>query len=233
MGRPHLTLAGPYEFRADDPWLYGAYASELAKKDMPGEEEAKTALAAYSLLGFDMGWLSPKAAAWFRRYTGTTPSGFREVGGEPVSRTISTPVGKIGLVLFPEGPVQGKAPSPDQEQAALAAGRALRDTCALVVGISPWGYVGERDFLPKAAGIYNVLMGGGEGVGFSHSLSDRRPGLVWLRPDTQGRALSVLEIRQLPGKNFVWKENETFRAKLEWLGDDVRPDPAMAKIVGE
>ncbi len=180
-----------------------------------------------------MGWLSPGAAAWFKQSAGATPPGFSEVGAEAVSRVISTPVGKIGVVLFPEGPVQGKGPAPEQEQRALAAGRGLRDQCALVIGISPWGYVGERDFLPKAAGVFNIIMGGGEGVGFAHSLSDKRPGLLWLRPDTQGRAVNVLEIRQLPGKNFAWKENGNFKAQLEWLTDDVRPDPAMLRIIGE
>lgn len=233
MGRPHLKLAGPYEFLADDPWLYGPYAAEGKNAGLPGAGESKTALAAYALLQADVGWLSPRAARWFHQSTGATPPGFSEVGATPVSRTISTPIGLVGIVLFPEGSVQGKGPEQQQEQAVLAAGRALKDRCSLVIGISPWGYAGERDFLPKAEGVFHVIMGGGEGVGFSHAISDKRPGLLWLRPDTQGRAINVLEILTLPGKDFAWRENVTFRAKLDWLDDEVRPDPAMEQIVGQ
>lgn len=200
---------------------------------MPGAQESKTALAAYSLIKTDMGWLSSKAARWFRQIADATPPGFSVVGATPVSRTISTPIGLVGIVLFPEGHTQGKEPTPEQEQSVLAAGRGLKNRCSLIIGISPWGYSGERDFLPKAVGVFNVIMGGGEGVGFSHSLSNKLPGLLWLRPDTQGRAVNVLEIRALPDTNLIWRENVNFRARLDWLDDEVRPDPAMVKIVGE
>lgn len=229
-----LVLAGPYEFLADDPWLYGAYASEEAKKGMPTAPEAQTSFAAHKLLRVDAGWLSEKAAAWFKQATGALPPGYSVVRSSPVSLKVDTSIGTVGIVLFPEGPIQGKSPTPEQEQSALAAGRALKQRCSIIVGISPWGFVGERDFLPKADGIFNVIMGGGEGVGFSHTVTDKRPDILWLRPDTQGRAVNILEILELPkrGATFAWRENTTFRARLEWLDDSYPPDSAMLKIVG-
>lgn len=164
---------------------------------------------------------------------GAVPGGFNKVGAKPVVRTISTPIGLVGVVLFAQGPVPGKGPNPAQEQQALAAGQTLKNKCALLVGVSPWGYTAERDFLPKADGIFNVILGGGEGVSFANSLSAERPGILWLRPDSQGRAVNVLEILELPNKQILWKENVNFRARLDWLDNKTPDDPAMRAIVKE
>lgn len=234
MARPLLALCGPYEFLADDPWRYGPYADAQSHDAAPPAPEARTALAAYTLLRVDAGWLSAKAAQWLKKGAGSVPRGFSEIGTAPRTRTVDTAIGTIGIVFFPEGPVPGKAPDPAQEQAVLEAGRSLKERCALVLGISPWGYVGERDFLPKAEGVFNVILGGGEGVGFGHSLSNKGPGVLWLRPDSQGRAVNILEIHTLPSRGvpYVWREEQTFSARLEWLDEKYRSDPAMEKIVG-
>lgn len=230
-----LVLCGPYEFLADDPWLYGPYAGPEAHNTLPTAPEARTAHAAYTLLGVDAGWLSGKAAQWLKKDAGSLPRGFSMAGATPLARTIDTAIGSIGIVFFPEGPAPGKGPSPEQERAVLEAGRSLRGKCTLILGISPWGYVGERDFLPKAEGVFNVILGGGEGVGFSHSLSNKAPGVLWLRPDSQGRAVNLLNILTLPSKStpYLWREDVTFTANLEWLDGTYRSDPAMEKIVGK
>lgn len=183
----------------------------------------------------DAGWLSPKAARWLRKAAGAIPAGYHEVNAEPVVRVLNTPAGAVGIVLFPEGPTPGKGPTPDLEQKVLAAGRTLRERTLAVLGVSPWGYVGERDFLPKAEGVFTCILGSGEGVAFSHSLSEKNPGILWLRPDGQGRAVNILEFLQLPvpGSAMRWREGVTFNARLDFLGGAYPPDPKMAKIIGD
>jgi hypothetical protein len=215
--------------------LYGHFAESEKKDGLPPAGEAKVALAAYSLLGVDAGWLSPKADRWFRTGAGGIPGGFTLVGAKTVSRVIPTPAGDIGLVFFPQAATPGKAPSQEQEQAALAAGKALRKRCALVLGVSPWGYMGERNFLPKAIGVYGVILGGGEGVGFGFAVPADAKEILWLRPDSQGRAINRLDLLTLPkqGEALRWTKGNTFEADLEFLDDAVPSDPAMATIVGK
>lgn len=175
---------------------------------------------------------------------GKTPPGYQVVDAEPVSRIIDTRLGKVGVLLFPQGPVPGRAPTPAQEQKVLAAGRALRAQTVLLLGVSPWGLVGEKQFLPRARGVFDCILGGGEGVGFAQSLSEKSPGVLWLRPDGKGRAVNVVEILEVPkrdvrpqaqaqnGNDPVWIDGRTFRAELEFLDSSFPSDPAMRKIIG-
>lgn len=200
---------------------------------MPDDDSGRQALAAYNLLRVDLGWMTPKSAKWMQKAAGATPHGYIEVSDKPVSRIVDSRAGKIGIVLFPEGKEPGQGPTREQEQMVLTEGKSLKEKVRLVIGISPWGYVGERDFIPKAKGIFGCILGGGEGVGFSHSLQEN-PGVLWIRPDNQGRAVNILELLELPvlGESPRWKENTTFRAFLEFLDESFPSDPQMLRIVG-
>ena len=221
---------------ADNPFLYGIHARD--KNALPPAESARVALTAYNLLGVDIGWLSKKSARWMRDNAGGIPKGFIEVGSEPITRlldsTTGTLGGPLGFVLFPEGPEPGRSPSPKQIDAAVAAGKSLKDKAAMVVGISPWGYVGERDFLPKAEGVFDCILGSGEGVGFPGTVPQNTPGVLWMRPDAAGRAVNVLELyfKPQPGQAIQWIERKTFGTSLEFLDNTCPSDPAMLRLIG-
>ena len=103
--------------------------------------------------------------------------------------------------------------------------------------MSPWGLVGEKKFLPKAQGVFDCILGGGEGVGFAQSLSDQSSGVLWLRPDGKGRTVNVVDILETPKRNpqsgaLKWVDGVNFRAALEFLDSSCPPDPAMQKLIG-
>ena len=229
-----MILAGPYEFLADDVFVYGHRAAGSAKNSMPGKNEAKTALAAHNLLKADIGWLSTKSAKWLRGATDSLPTGYIEVTQKPITQILESKAGAIGVVLFPEGKIPGQGPTPEQIREVIAAANNIRGKVRLLVGVSPWGYVAERNFIAKEGGdIFGCIMGGGEGVGFSHSLQEN-PNVLWLRPDSQGRAVNILEILELPalGEAPRWKENTSFRAFLEFLDESIPSEPQMNAIIG-
>lgn len=178
--------------------------------------------------------MSARAAHWLRQEGGVLPSGHLEVGPDPLVRILDTQAGKIGVVLFPEGRQPGREPDARTVDKVLQAGRSLNGKVRLVVGVSPWGYRGERDFLRQAEGVFGCILGGGEGIGFDYSLKES-PKVLWIRPDSQGRAVNILELLELPtlDKAPQWKENSTFRAFLEFLDEKFPGDPAMQAIVGD
>lgn len=180
------------------------------------------------------GWLSGKAADWFQQATGALPVGYREVGKEPVVQILDTEAGKIGVVLFPEGARPGSGADLQTEQKVLEAGKSLRGKVRLIVGVSPWGYRAERDFIRKWGNVFGCILGGGEGIGFDFSLKEH-PGVLWLRPDSQGRAINIVEFLELPALDSApkWKENTTFRAYLQFLDEDYPSDQAMIRIIGQ
>ena len=201
---------------------------------MPPAEDARVALAAYTLLKVDIGWLSKKSAKWMRDSAGGIPFGFVEVGADPVVRLLDSPAGSLGFVLFPEGPTQGKSPTPAQQEAVLAAARPLKGKVALIIGISPWGFVGERDFLAKAEGVFDCILGSGEGVGFPGTVPQKAPGVLWVRPDGAGRAVNILELyfTPRPGEKTPWVERKSFSSNLEFLDQTCPADPAVQRIIG-
>lgn len=225
--RPRLVLVGPYEFLADNHFKY-------TNGESPDAAAAKLALAAYKLLHVDAGWVSSRAAAWLASQAGGLPPGFTKVSGQPVVRSMNTAVGTVGVILFPEGPQPGKGPTPAQEKAVLDAAAKLRAKCPLIIGISPWGTVAEKAFLPKAQGLFTCLFGGGEGIAFAATILDSAPGVIWARPDAQGRAVNVIELYSLPGKDAAaWKAREgtNFASYLEYLTQSCPTLPAMQKLI--
>lgn len=218
----------------DDPHLYGIYAPDTAKKSLPPEEDARLAVSAHNLLGINAGWISAHAAGWLKKYAGGLPFGYQEVGQKPVTRLLDTPVGAVGMVFFPEGPLAGKAPTAEQEQMVIKAGRSLTDQAVLVIGISPWGSAGEKAFLPKAQGVFSCLLGSGEGISFPFHFLNEAPGVLWIRPDSKGRAVNILELYALPvqGQTLDWRKGENFNASLVYLDQSYPPDPAMQNIIG-
>ncbi|MDR3176823.1 MAG: hypothetical protein LBU06_09890 [Desulfovibrio sp.] len=234
LGKPCLVIAGPYEFLADDPTRFGHLAEEGRKNSFPSAEEASLALKVHELLRVDTGWISGKAARWLRGETGRIPPGYLVSEGKSVSRLLNTRAGSVGVVFFPEGPVPGKGPGPGQESEVLAAGKALREKAALLVGVSPWGAAAEKKFLPKAQGVFDCILGGGEGIGFDFIFAEGSSSPIWIRPDVKGRAVNVLEIYLPPlaGSSFVWSEGKTYNAWLDFMGEGVPVHRAALELIG-
>jgi hypothetical protein len=183
------------------------------------------------LLKVNAGWLSPRAAAWMRNAAKAIPPGYNEVGDAPVSLTLPTAAGTVGLVLFPRGTGSRNAPTPKQQERVLAAAAALRPSVALVIGVSPWGYEAERDFLPRAQGVFSCLLGGGDGPGFSQSLQSKSPGVLWARSDAKGRCITEITLLLRPDGELQWKDGTTFRARLVDLKPSIMPDRAMEDLI--
>ncbi len=94
--------------------------------------------------------------------------------------------------------------------------------------------MGEKAFLPKAEGVFNCILGSGEGVGIPGSALQTVPGVLWVRPDGAGRAVNIVELYLQPkaGRKILWRERENFSANLEFLDQDCPEDPAMRRIIG-
>ncbi|MDR1686746.1 MAG: hypothetical protein LBR82_10005 [Desulfovibrio sp.] len=232
-GKPCLVLAGPYEFTADDPFRFGHLAEKGRNAAPPAAAEAVFARKLQAMLQVDAGWISRSAAGWLKTAGAGIPAGYVEIDREPRDKILQSPAGPVGIVFFPEGPVPGKGPTPEQERQVLERGKKLRGQVPLLLGVSPWGLVAEKSFLPKAGGIFDCILGGGEGVGFAFSLAEKIPGLIWLRPDGKGRAVNVLELNRMPdGKTpFAWEEGRTFNARLDFMGERVPADKAALELI--
>lgn len=177
-----------------------------------------------------MGVLSREESKKFSALGRLAPRGWHSPQDkEPVSVILDTPGGKVGVVIFPEAKKAGEAPGEDISRAVSRAAKELRPQVKLVIGVSPWGVTAENEFLEQARPDLDVLLGSGDGVGFSAKNANGNRTL-WMHSYTKGRALYVLNILDWPvEKNFKWDVDKNFTTQAIILEDHYAPDPEMEK----
>jgi hypothetical protein len=216
-----VFIAGPYEFVGQD------------EDNSEADRNAVTAMAqAFSMLGYDAGYLAPEESDLLRKEKVENPARWRSGKAEAATEVLAKNGVAIGLVYFPF-PAQAGQPSKEDIDSVLQKAAKLRQEANLVVGVSPWGLQAETQFLEldKAAGAFDILLGGGPGSGSKGRLAagDRT---VWVRPFSKGRAVNVVTVLDVPAKNAKvhWKENENIRFDITPLKDDIATDPKVDSL---
>lgn len=182
----------------------------------------------------DDGFLSPAAAAWFRQHAGSLPPGYREVQDTPATLVHTANGLRVAVVFFPPLRKGVDDPTPEAVRDALAAGRKARSAADLVIGVSPWGSLNERDMLPRCEGVFDILFGGGSGSAFDGSLDDVAPGVLWARPERDGKGVNVVDVLALPSPGVPndWVQGITIATRIIMLSDTVARDPAVEAVIG-
>lgn len=222
---PVLTVIGAGEFAMDAAW-------PDPTKTGPGM--ATLVRSAYDLLHVDAGGVFAPTARWFRKEGGRLPSGFTEVGVEPVVRRFERGGIWAAVIFFPPLGLEqtDRITTSPQLANVLAAGRQARDA-DLVIGVSPWGREAEQAALPQLGQVYHILLGGGPGAPSPCAVPDNAPGLLWSRADRRGRAIIVLDLLELPGRNpaHAWIQEVNIHAREALLDQTVPEDPEMAAVL--
>lgn len=220
-----LALMGPGEFWADEGRAPLGPA-ELALSLAPPQD----VLRAYNRFFAQGIYLSPRAQKWLGALAAALPPNYLKMQSRPVSRVIPLGGRSVGLVFFPKA----EASRPNEIAAAYAealqAGRSLRPQVDLLVGVSPWGIHGERAFAEQAEGVYHLILGGGPGYGFGFALMGGGGGVIWARPEDQGRSVNLVEILAWPDAAPRWEPEANFRAQIILLGPEVPDDPGILRI---
>lgn len=236
-GIPHIHIAGSEEFLSDLD-LMRFNSPDWNPSDPVNlhneTEKARRLLKGHSLLGVDAGYLLPEEAQWLQTYAKGLPAGFTTVKDTPLTKIISIPTGKVGIVLFPKGKGTNLAPTDQQIKDVLQAGKNLQKQVNLVIGVSPWGNVHEYRFLKEGTGVYHILFGGGGGLGAPYEPEHSTEQLLWIRSESHGRAVNSLDILEMPQPNrpASWVEGLTFNAAQVFLLLKLPPDHSMEDVTG-
>ncbi len=194
----------------------------------------KVVAKAYNQLNYSAGYVTKDAAAWFAKAKVALPKNFTLVTATPVTKVITVGHKTIGLVFFPKGETMPSTPTPRQVAACIAAAKELAKKTSVVIGVSPWGLLPEKEFLSNNQGVFACLLGGGDGIGFAYSLDKTLPATLWVRSDAKGKAVTVVDIYKLPTTKdkTPWVAHKTFAAELIYLDQKVPFDPTMTSIIG-
>ena len=195
---------------------------------------AQTLVMAYARLGYDAGYVTPGDAKELGDAASAILKERHDNVGTVVSRIVEKEGKRFGLVFLPELPDSGKGPTEAQMDAVMGEAEKLRPQVDLVIGLSPWGYQGEIDFLDrtKDKGGLDVLIGGGHGSGNRGKVMAGGRTL-WMRPFPKGKAVSVMWFEKLPGRGIapVWKENENAGFETIILDEQVPQEPGMEELL--
>ncbi len=181
-----------------------------------------------------------KAADWFAG-SGGAPRGFTKVGQEPLVLVLERGGRKIGLVFFAAPPAVENSPPALIENIfsqAIKAGKKIKPSVGLLIGVSPWGQRLEDDFLARGNGLFDILLGGGDGIGFPAYVRKEAPQLLWARSDINGRAVTVLDLFAWPEPlapgapaSADWVEGVTFKSTQPVLSQSLPPDSEISPLL--
>ncbi len=222
---PTLILAGPGEFYADRQRADAAETHALASV------QAKS----FAAMPYSAIYMSAPAAAWLQKNKAPLPASAIMARRTPVTRVIAPGGRPIGIVFFPAASGPEGAPLPEQVDAVLGAARDLAAGNDLVVGVSPWGMKRENALMRRFAGSFHVILGAGEGLGIPGQAMPpgEAQGPLWARAESMGRAITIIDILAMPGKNgaFQWTEGITFSSREIPLSSAIIEDPMVRDLM--
>ena len=224
---PVLHLVGADEFVADRP------ASAKALERLVSPHMVK---ALYKHLGVDAGYLSAASSAWFGAEG--LPENFYSIEHTPQTRLLVRGGIRVALVLLPTlaamGQDAGAALVPALQQSLQEA----RSAADVLIAVSPWGFEAEEALAPQLARYAAVLVGGGSGAPFAEERvrapgQPDAPGLLWIRPDVDGRCSSIVHVAQPSKSTATQGRQAVFRFSAQEICPDTRfdPDPAAETLL--
>lgn len=214
-----LFIAGPYEMQ------------DIDENKSPAAKAPKVVGQAYESLDYDAIMLTPADAAVLGPEMPKSLKGWAVPPGKVMTRTFERKNLRIGLVFFPVLSSQEAEPTDADMEEVRRQGRNLRAEVDVVIGISPWGFNGEKAFLDKYKGAdqpLDVLLGGGHGSGNRGKL-EAGSATAWVRSFSKGKSVSFVRLENISDrhKDSFRKHEADVRFDLVVLDEKAPIDPLM------
>lgn len=188
---------------------------------------------AFHLMKYDVGLLAEGEARAFSGADVPMDATRKTASEAPVTVLATARGDEIRFVRFPSLPEGRDLPSDDDIKRASRKITAQQGESRLVVALSDWGWLGEREFLaqnPKA--VPDILLGSGLGSGVNGRI-EAQGRCLWVRPYDKGRTLNRIELLAWPdrSKPFKWQLSGNVRCLSVGLGDQYMDDPDVSAIL--
>lgn len=199
----------------------------------PSQDFLNSLANAYELMKYDVALLGRTEAERFDEVGATTDSNRKTADDRPVSKIIIASGKSIAFVRLPSMSTGTDIPLETNVKTISDTIRSIRDSVDLVVGMSDWGWVGEREYLAMNPEIVpDLLLGSGLGSGVDGRV-EAEGRCIWVRPYDKGRTVCELQIMEWPdrSKPFSWHEPDNFMSISTALGDQYPDHPAVSAIL--
>lgn len=217
---PRLLVSGGWEFfRPSD--------------DDPNPELMAGLSKAYDFMNYDVGLLSKTGAKHFAKGGIKADTSRKSAEEEPITFVTTSSGDRIAFVRFPTLREGSDIPSNFIVDKTASNIRKARRGTKLVVALSDWGLIGEREYLLRNPQfVPDILLGSGRGSGINGRVeADGR--CIWVRPYDKGRTVNEVTINSWPdrSKPINWEPQVTFSSLSIGLGDKYSDHPEVKAIL--
>ncbi|MEF2231908.1 MAG: hypothetical protein V3571_13330 [Pseudodesulfovibrio sp.] len=187
---------------------------------------------AFDLMKYDVGLLAGEEAKVLEGQ-GITFDSARKTAQEAPITVITTRDGdEVAFLRLPALHKADQAPPQDMIDKISRKIRAEREKTRLIVALSDWGWIAEREYLDgKPDAVPDILLGSGWGAAVDGRFeSDGR--CLWVRPYDKGRTLSEIRLASWPdhSRKPPWKSPDAARTTSLPLGDQYVDNPDVSTL---
>lgn len=214
-----LTIGGGYELA---PW-----DAKTGIQISPMRDLKK----AYELLDYDIFVLSPSDSTFLKR-AGVKPlPSWHRALVKPEVLIRQVPDGLLVFVLFPDMGFDNQAATDKLARITESLRKSARYN--LIIGISTWGWAREKTFLETYPDAVDVLLGSGDGPGYS-GIYVNNNATLWVRAFSKGKSLQSITFPSLPKPNrhIQWRPRESVFTAMILLGRETASDMQIQAIFG-
>ncbi len=217
---PKLFVSGGWEF--------------VRPNGIPSTSKQLSGLAtSYNIMNYDIAFLGKQEAEILKKYGVTADNGRKTSEQSPFSAITMDSGASVGFLRLPSLNTDDDTPSNSLVKKISRLVKMYRPKVQLLIGLSDWGWLGERDYLAKAPkDMPDILLGSGSGSGVNGRIeADGR--CVWVRPYDKGRTVSEVQVFTWPDrtKPFTWNTPEKITILSVGLGDQYQDAPEVSAIL--
>ena len=151
----------------------------------------------------------------------------------PVTVIVTQRGDEISFIRFPSLPKGQRVPPREIIDKLSRKISAEREKSRLVVGLSDWEWIGEREYLAQNPRfVPDILLGSGLGSGVN-GRAEAKGKCLWVRPYDKGRTIGKIELLAWPNRtrSFNWKLSGNVRCTSVGLGDQIMDNPDVNALL--
>lgn len=200
---------------------------------MPDPRIVERLITAFGMMPYDIGLIGRFEAENLARM-GLESEPFRQTAEAAPYTVLETTAGdRIGFLRLPSLPMGKDIPSKDMIEAISRKIERERESVRLLVALSDWGWIGEREYLAQRPRfVPDILLGSGRGSGVNGRI-EAKGRCVWVRPYDKGQTVSEVRVLAWPDRSgdFRWTEPGSIVPVTVGLGDDYFDNPEVGAVL--
>lgn len=232
MARRATYLLDVYKTNSQRLLVSGGWEFLRPDEEPPPVRTTMALANAFDLMKYDIGLLAGDEARALDGQ-GITFDQTRKTAEEAPVTVVTTRDGdKVVFLRFPALRAGAEAPPQDLIDRLARKIKAEREGARLVVALSDWGWVAEREYLDgKPDAVPDMLLGSGWGAGVDGRLESGGR-CLWVRPYDRGRTLSETRLLRWPdhSRKPQWNSSDDAKTMSLPLGDQYVDDPTVSAL---